>query len=619
MPDQGTRQGSQNEWIVWALLGAIVVLGLVWLTVATATRFTCGAWTSPDGPGEAASFLWSGDPARLGTVGGCAAEAQTVWIGLGVLAALVLVAVIVSWLAVLRYRQSDRYFIRDVRDRDGIARGSEIAAQQRLARKRAKQVRPSVKRPKVSDIGITFGTSQGKNIWASMEDSVCLVGPPRSGKGLHLLITAILDAPGPVVATSSRADNYAATRELREKIGPVSLFDPQGMTGQKAAVKWSPIQGCEDTRVANQRASSLVKASGLSASSENSVWQYPAVEILQSLLHAAALSRGTVTDLYRWASSPDQADEAATILKESRTAKEWGLSLSSVIHGDPKMRDNKWFGVGAAVGGLAVPEYREALTVQQWEEPFDIDRFLDESGTLYIVGNETGGSSMGPFVIALMDAITERGREKAARSRSNRLDPPMALVLDEIANIAAAWPGLAKLMADGGGTGIMVLAVFQSLAQARNQWGQGAAETIFDNATVSILLGGAKNTDDLKKIGDLIGSRRVRYDTESTGASGKSTSSHHQREEVLGIDELRRLPFGHGVMLRRTGRAVFLRLQKWTQHKQAKEVKESLSRFEGGLLEQLTNGADEVPSVEREAGEHQGHNQHREHADVTVR
>lgn len=622
MPEQQNKQGAEGEWIVWTLLGAVSILGLVWGTVAVVTRFTCGQWAAPDSPGTAASFLWTADPARLGTVDGCAASSQTVWISLAVLAGVVVAVLIAGWVAYLRYKQSDRYFVRDVRDREGIAKGSEIARQQRTARKRGKQVRPSVKRPKVKDIGLTFGTSQGKGVWALMEDSVCLLGPPRSGKGLHLLITAILDAPGPVVSTSSRADNYAATHEIRAQTGPVSLFDPQGLTGQKTTIKWSPIQGCENMRVANQRASSLVKASGLGSSSENAVWQHPAIQILESLLHAAALSRSTVTDLYRWASTPEQASEAATILKESREAKEWGLSLSAVIDGDPKMRDNKWFGVGAAIAGLAVPEYRESMTVERWDEAFDIDSFLDQSGTLYIVGNETGGASVGAFVIALMDAITERAREKAAKSKHNRLDPPLALVLDEIANIAAAWPGLAKLMADGGGSGIMPLAVFQSLAQARNQWGQGAAETIFDNATVSILLGGAKNTTDLEKISDLIGSRRVRYENKSTGAGGKSSSEHTESESILRVDELRRLPFGYGVMIRRTGRAVFLELRKWTEHRQAKQVKESLSRFDGGLLTELTSGEDEVTERDTQPTEQAhstAHVQPSSSPDVTVR
>ena len=38
-----------------------------------------------------------------------------------------------------------------------------------------------------------------------------MLGPPRSGKGLHLVINAILDAPGAVITTATRPDNIAVT------------------------------------------------------------------------------------------------------------------------------------------------------------------------------------------------------------------------------------------------------------------------------------------------------------------------------------------------------------------------------------------------------------------------
>jgi type IV secretory pathway TraG/TraD family ATPase VirD4 len=53
-----------------------------------------------------------------------------------------------------------------------------------------------------------------------------ILGPPRSGKGLHLVIPMILDAPGPVINTSTRPDNLTTTLRARQKHGPVAVFDP---------------------------------------------------------------------------------------------------------------------------------------------------------------------------------------------------------------------------------------------------------------------------------------------------------------------------------------------------------------------------------------------------------
>ena len=80
----------------------------------------------------------------------------------------------------------------------------------------AATLRPSIQHPRASDVGYLLGRSCGREIWASVEDSILVIGPPRSGKGLHLVINAILDAPGAVVTTSTRPDNIAATIDARQ-------------------------------------------------------------------------------------------------------------------------------------------------------------------------------------------------------------------------------------------------------------------------------------------------------------------------------------------------------------------------------------------------------------------
>src|SRR5699024_11296953 len=83
--------------------------------------------------------------------------------------------------------------------------------------KQAVTLLPPLDAPKPSDVGYLLGRSRGKRVWASVEDSILLVGPPRSGKGLHVVINAILDAPGAVVTTSTRPDNLTATLRARQR------------------------------------------------------------------------------------------------------------------------------------------------------------------------------------------------------------------------------------------------------------------------------------------------------------------------------------------------------------------------------------------------------------------
>ena len=585
------------------------VMGLYVLYVAAgflAGRGACGEPPIPEGLLAPLGFVATQDPAAFGTTAsGCTATSQGVTgalIGVGVAGVVALVVGVTAW---QKYQQSDKKFIKDLRERDGLARSPEIA--KAVGRKavlgRVKKVRPSIKKPKITDGSMRLGKAEGVDVFASYEESVVLIGPPRSGKGVHLVIGSILDAPGPVITTSSRADNLGATAEMRKKKGPVALFDPQGLTGQPSTLKWSPITGCEEPRVANQRSASLIGASGLGASSSNAEWQAPAITIMECLLHAAALGDRTVDDLMRWGNNPAEAKEAVKILTEHpKAAMNWNLVLKGIIEGDPKLLQSKWFGVEGAVKGLSVPEVRDVLRPGKFEEVLDIDKFLTESGTLYIVGTKTGGSSAGPFLIAMMDAITERARELAAKSPGNRLDPPLSLVLDEIANISGAWPGLTQLMADGGGVGVSPFAVFQSMAQARNEWGEQQAQALFDAATVKVQLGGASNVADLEQFAKLAGQRKILRSSTSRGKESTSVSEQVHEAEVVSVSELRRLPFGWGLLLNRNGRPILMQMTRWWDRKDGKEIKAAAGRYSKALLDELESkeaGSSEPTAADR--------------------
>lgn len=583
---------SGGDIAMYALGGLFALLAaLLGLAVVT-NRTVCGAWASPSGIFDVLGFFTSVDGSAFGvTSQGCSAGGGaiiTVWV-LFTLAVIGLVLYVIH--RVVKYRQSDKYFIAMLRRREGLAKRTEISSWlgPKAAKKMTGTVRPTLeKKDRTPEAGnIRLGQAEGIQCWIGLEESIMLVGPPRSGKGVNILVGAILDAPGPVITTSSRADNYSKTAPLRAKKGPVTLFDPQGLTGKATTLRWSPITGCQSPQTANQRASSLIGAAGLSVDGNNSEWRAPAIMIMQCLLHAAALTGGSVEELMRWGNSPAEAKEAVTLLRAEeaagRAAGGWASSLESVIDGDPKMRTNQWFGVSNAVQGLSVGSVRDCLNPRTRDETFDIDQFIEDSGTLYIIGTKTGGTSAGPFLIAMMDAITERAREIAVRREGNRLDPPMSLILDEIANITSAWEGLVQLMADGGGIGISAMPVFQSLAQVRQSWGSEAADAIFDAATVKIQLGGASSTEDLKVFQELAGEREILRSSKSRQKDGSSVSEQIHDLEVLKISELRRLPFSWAIVLFRKQRPIFMELRPYWTRKDSSEVKSADTLYAGSL------------------------------------
>lgn len=478
----------------------------------------------------------------------------------------------------------------DPRRLEGIATSSEVTrvASDKALINRAGTLRPSVARPTPADVGYLLGQSRGKRVWASVEDSILLVGPPRSGKGLHVVINAILDAPGAVVTTSTRPDNLTATLKARKGIGPVAVFDPQHLAeGLPAGLRWSPVRGCEDPLTAMIRATGLASGTGLSAGGVEGggFWEGKTRTALQALLHAAALDNRPPAELFRWTLDPTAAAEAVAILTGStRAAAGWAESLEAMIDADPRTRDSIWQGVSLALAALADPRVLDAVSPGPGEH-FDPERFLTESGTLYLLATGAGAGASSALVAALVEDLVETARRIAARSAGARLDPPVLLALDEIGNLAPL-PSLPTLMAEGGGTGITTMPVLQSLAQARDKWGENAANAIWDAAIVKIILGGASNSRDLQDLSTLIGERDEYTDSTTIGDHGtRSNQRSIRRVPILPPDRLRTLAFGTGITMLRSAPPIVTNLRSWVTRHDAKTLRADRTEIEA-LLQQ---------------------------------
>jgi type IV secretory pathway TraG/TraD family ATPase VirD4 len=487
---------------------------------------------------------------------------------------LFLAAGLVWWVARLTMNQRQKAQV-DPRRLAGTASGDEItrAASPRALRRKAATLRPSLQHPHPDEVGYLLGSSHGRQVWATVEDSILLIGPPRSGKGLNIVINAILDAPGAVITTSTRPDNLTATLRARQRKGPVAVFDPQQLApGVPAGMRWSLVRGCEDPLTAMIRATGLSASTGLGAGGvdNGSFWEGKTRTAIQTLLHAAALDGRDARSLYHWALNPTAAADAVRILQTSGSAADgWAESLDATITSDPRTRDSIWQGVSLAFAALADPRVLNAVTPEPGED-FDPSRFLSESGTLYLLATGAGAGASAALVAALIEDVVETARKLAATSPGARLDPPMLAALDEIGNLAPL-PSLPTLMAEGGGTGITTLPVLQSLAQAREKWGDNQANAIWDSSIVKIVLGGASNSRDLQDLSTLIGERDERTDSTTIGDYGSRSLQHSiRRVAVMPPDVIRTMPFGTGAILLRTTRPIIADLRAWTGRPDAK-------------------------------------------------
>jgi len=567
---------------VAGLFGLAVILRVG----GSVAAFLTGAPQPAAGPASGIGVLF--DPAHPATVLETAGlNPVGYWAVTSVLLAGLLTGGMWGW---MRWRRHTRAVDADPRRVAGAATRREVAkaASGKALLTRAGTLRPSLSSPRPESVGYRLGTSQGVGVWASIEDSILLIGPPRSGKGLHVVIPAILDAPGPVVTTSTRPDNVTATMRARQKRGPVAIFDPQHLAeGLPAGLRWSPIRGCQDPLTAMIRATGLASATGLSSGGvdSGSFWEGKTRTALQALLHAAALDARSPAELFQWTLNPTAAADAVAILSSAPgAATGWAESLEAMIDADPRTRDSIWQGVSLALSALADPRVLDAVTPRPGEV-FDPTEFLASNGTLYLLATGAGAGAAAPLVAALVEDLVETARRIAARSPGARLDPPLLLALDEIGNLAPL-PSLPTLMAEGGGTGITCLPVLQSLAQARDRWTEHQAGAIWDASIVKIILGGASNSADLRDLSALIGERDELTDSTTIGEHGARSSQRSvRRVPVFPPERIRTLPFGTGIILLRSAQPIVTDLHPWPSRPDGATLKADRAEIEALLRE----------------------------------
>jgi type IV secretory pathway TraG/TraD family ATPase VirD4 len=516
------------------------------------------------------------------------------------LLALAVIALAFSVFRVLRWRHSRRARpTARANAFDGMPGWASPAAVRRTASPRelvqaAPTLRPGLADPTPDKLGYLLGTSKGQPVWMSCERSLLVVGPPGSGKGLHIAINAILDAPGPVITTSTKPDNLKATLLARAAYGPVFVFDPQGMLGADFAHlgAWDPVDGCEDPMRAATRADALAANTGIGDASENRIWRQHAKTVLETVLHAAALQGETIDTAYIWMQSQHSLRKAHSILEDhSDACPTWDERLRGIIDNpDPRFVGSVMSVVAAAVSPLALPVVRDALTPTPSRPAFTAETLLATSGTLYALATDRGAAAASGLVSALIEDVAYVARRIAARSPGGRMDPPVLFLLDECANVAPI-PSLPALLADGRGQNLTVIPIFQALAQVRSRYGDDDASTVFSASQLKLILGGTDDADDLRDLSSLVGERDDWYSTTNRSAhalafdSNASTSTSLRKVPVLPPDAIRAIPFGSAVLLLSQAEPMALRMRPWTTRGDAARLTGQQASVEADILD----------------------------------
>ena len=140
--------------------------------------------------------------------------------------------------------------------------------------------------------------------------------------------------------------------------------------------------------------------------------------------------------------------------------------------------------------------------------------------------------------------------------------------------------------------------MLQSLAQARDRWGNYQAQAIWDSATLKIMLGGSSNAGDLRDVAQLMGEREhVELSTTRQSGGGRNVTESTRQRSVLEPSVIRRLRVGHGLLLLRAARPIVLTLRPWTSRRDAHRLRAERASVEETLRVGATHVATPLAAI----------------------
>ena len=359
----------------------------------------------------------------------------------------------------------------------------------------------------------------GSLIYLPKEQTLAVLGAPRSGKSTRVFVQSIAAFPGLAVCTSTRApgqqqhpDIIEVTESARQQLADASggnvvhvALDPASPTHYKS---WNFLEGCKDWKVAEERARFFVSASLVGEHTVNNAdfFRGAAIQALAPVMMACALNRkpasmfAELVRTMRLRSSESDTDvfDSMGTLKNAFRRKRGAthpasLALANFLSKD-KISDETRQNVMSVIGNVILPSIERCCP--DGRDEFTLSELFDGDSTLYLQARSSDTQIVAPFVAALVGALVTQWRTTAVEERPTGC----MLALDEVANIAPIHT-LPELMSTAGGDGITVILGVQDIERMNAIWpGQGYG--IVEGGS-QLLLGGYRDAAYLKRVSEL--------------------------------------------------------------------------------------------------------------------
>jgi type IV secretion system protein VirD4 len=385
----------------------------------------------------------------------------------------------------------------------------------------------------------------GRLLAAEDSHSVLIFGPTGSYKTSALVIPAVLEWSGPLVATSVKPDLLRATLAHRARLGQVLVIDPLGASGV-AAAKWSPLASCTTWAGAQQTAVQLANAIEQTPTEEqrpeHRFWKTMGTKFVAPMLFAAATKGFTMAEVLHWLDS-----------REDQEVKEI-LAAAGVLAAQDAWESSQYRTDRAVDSLYATAEEvlhvygNQRVAASTDGHDLDLEHFLSGDNTIYLYAPAHQQRLLRPLFETITQQVVAAAQEKAALAPDALLSPRLGLFLDEAGN-CAALSDLDVLATTARGQGIQLVTVWHDKSQLEARYGPKAS-TILNNHRAKLFLSGLADLSALELGARLIGDQTLVDRNRSMGSDGRhSLNESTSYRPLLPVEDLRRLRPGEGVLL----------------------------------------------------------------------
>ena len=380
--------------------------------------------------------------------------------------------------------------------------------------------------------GIILGKIGGRYLMLPGQQGVLVAAPPRSGKGVGIVVPNLLNFPGSVVCVDIKRENWTLTAGYRASRGhPVYLLDFFSETGRTA--HWNPLDCVGENPLKNVDGLQRIGAT---------LW--PDVPGTDPFWPAAAQTMFLGVALYVF-ETPGLPRTIGEILRQAMVTGEegfgahWRRVIDERRFGEHPLSGSCVHAISDLVdlAGTTASGIRKTFTsrLDLWLNPildaatscsdFSLKDLRRKPISIYVGVNPADiGRLRRVLNLFFEQAIGEQTRELP--EHNPELNTELLMVLDEFTALGRL-PIISSSLGFLAGYNVRPLIIIQTPSQMQEIYGVAGAQTITKTCAVSILFS-PKDQDDAEAISARLGMTTVKVKSRSRSSwgSGKGPSTN---------------------------------------------------------------------------------------------